>query len=66
MTPQEFEYIQRAMKVLEGPMTSMERIKVQRTMAQILEKSAQQQEEVFCELVDTYMERNRLVDILKS
>ncbi len=66
MTPQEFEYIQRAMKVLEGPMTSMERIKVQRTMAQILEKSAQQQEEVFCELVDTYMERNRLVDILSN
>jgi hypothetical protein len=52
MTPQEFQYIQRAMTALEGPMGASERIKVQRTMAQILERSAQKQEEQLDILVD--------------
>ena len=46
MTPQEFEYIQRAMKALESPMELSERIKVQRTMGQILTKSADHLAEV--------------------
>jgi hypothetical protein len=53
MTPQEFEYIQRAVMALEGPMGAPDRIKIQRTMAQILERSAQQQEEQLDILVDT-------------
>ncbi len=66
MTPEEFEYIRRAVGVLEGTLSAPERIKIQRTMGQILERSAQKQEEAFCELVDNNLERNRLVDILKS
>jgi hypothetical protein len=65
MTPTEFQYIKRAVEALEGSMSVPSRIKVQRTMAQILDRSAQLQEEQFCELVDTNIERNRLVDILK-
>jgi hypothetical protein len=53
MTPTEFEYIQRAVTALEGPLGAPERIKVQRTMAQILERSAQKQEEQLDILVDT-------------
>lgn len=66
MTPTEFEYIQRAMKALEEPLELVQRIKIERTMGQILTRSADKMEEEFCKLVDTNMERNRLVDILKS
>ena len=50
MTPQEFEYIQRAVKALEDPMSLTERIKIERTMAQICGKSATELEK---NLVDT-------------
>ena len=53
MTPQEFEYIKRAVQQLEKPMIVEDRIKLQKTMEQILDKSA------------TKMERD-LVDSLKS
>lgn len=52
MTPSEFEYIQRAIKELEKPLSLMQRIKVQRTMAQILERSAARMEESFVDKVD--------------
>ena len=54
MTPQEFEYIQRAVKALEDPMSITERIKIERTMAQICGKSATELEN---NLVDTIEDR---------
>lgn len=45
MTPQEFEYIKRAVQQLESPLELKDRIKIQRTMAQILERSAEKLEE---------------------
>jgi hypothetical protein len=65
MTPQEFEYIRRAMAALEEGATPMAQIKIKRTMAQILNRSAQLQEDEFCELVDTNIAHNHLVDCLK-
>lgn len=50
MTPTEFEYIQRAVKQLEEPMELRDRIKIQKTMSQILARSAEKLEE---KLVDT-------------
>ena len=50
MTPAEFEYIQRAVKALEQPLELKDRIKVERTMSEILSKSADNLEK---ELVDT-------------
>lgn len=52
MTPSEFEYIQRAIKELEKPLTLMARIKIQRTMAQILDRSAERMAESFINTVD--------------
>ena len=46
MTPTEFAYIQRAVKELEGTLELKDRIKIQRTMAQILERSAEKLEEI--------------------
>ena len=54
MTPQEFEYIQRAVKALEDPMSLIARIKIERTMAQICGKSATELEK---NLVDTIEDR---------
>ena len=65
MTPEEFQYIQRAVEALEAPMSLMERIKVQRTMAQILTRSADKLGDRFVEEVDHRMEVNHLVDLLK-
>ena len=66
MTPQEFEYLKRAMAELEKPPHRLTRAKIMRTMAQILEKNAADYEREFQERVDANMERNRLVDILKQ
>ncbi len=52
MTPTEFEYCQRALKELEKPLSLMQRIKVQRTMAQILNRSAERMEETFVDAVE--------------
>jgi hypothetical protein len=50
MTSQEFEYIKRAVQQLEQPIDIKERIKIQKTMAQILDKSATKMER---DLVDS-------------
>ena len=50
MTPTEFEYIQRAVKQLEGTLELKDRIKIEKTMSQILARSADKLEK---ELVDT-------------
>ena len=54
MTPQEFEYIQRAVKALEEPLSLTARIKVERTMGQILTNSADKLEQI---LVDNIEDR---------
>jgi len=66
MTPEEFNYIRRAVVALEEPMSLMERIKVQRTMAQILTRSADKMGDRFVEEVDHRIEVNHLIDILKK
>jgi len=53
VTPTEFEYIQRAIKELEKPLSLMNRIKIQRTMAQILNRSAERMEESFVDAVES-------------
>ena len=53
MTPQEFEYIQRAVKALEDPeMTDMSRAKVLRTMTQITAKAVENIENKLVDKVD--------------
>lgn len=54
MTPSEFEYIQRAVQELEKPMSLASRIKVERTMSQILGRSADKLEQI---LVDNIEDR---------
>ena len=66
MTPAEFEYIQRAVKSLEGPLEIVQRIKIERTMSQILARSADKLEKQFVDRVDHRMAVNHLVDILKQ
>jgi hypothetical protein len=51
MTPQEFEYIKRAVEKLEKPMVIEDRIKIQKTMAQILERSAEKLERDLVDLL---------------
>jgi hypothetical protein len=52
MTRQEFEYIRRAMEAIESPECStMSKVKIQRTMSQILMRSADRMEQEF---VDRY------------
>jgi hypothetical protein len=50
LTPTEFEYIKRAVQQLEQPLELKDRIKIERTMAQILSRSAEKLEE---DLVDS-------------
>lgn len=50
MTPTEFEYIKRAVQQLEGTLELKDRIKIERTMSQILARSAEKLEE---KMVDT-------------
>jgi len=66
MTPAEFEYIQRAMKELEKPLTLMQRIKVQRTMSQILGRSADRMEEAFGDRVDQNLANAHLMKVLQD
>ena len=73
MTPQEFEYIRRAVEALENPdMTPMAQRKILRTMEQICGKNATDLELNLIGAVDTKIQRNyqdlqnqKLVDILK-
>lgn len=53
MTPTEFDYLHRAMKELNEPLTLATRIKIEKTMSQILARSAAQNEKI---LVDTLAE----------
>ncbi len=45
MTPTEFQYIQRAVQQLEQPLEVKDRIKIQKTMSQILARSAAELEQ---------------------
>ena len=74
MTPQEFEYIQRAVKALEEPdLTEMSRLKVLRVMEHICGKNATDIEQNLIGAVDAKISRNyqdlqnkKLVDILSN
>jgi len=73
MTPQEFEYIRRAVVALENPdMTPMAQRKILRTMEQICGKNATDLELNLIGAIDAKIQRNyqdlqnqKLVDILK-
>ncbi len=52
MTPQEFEYIQRAVRALEEPMSVPARIKIERTMSQILGRSADKLEQILVDKIE--------------
>ena len=52
MTPQEFEYIQRAVKALEDPMNLTARIKIERTIEQICGKSATELEKLLVDKIE--------------
>lgn len=52
MTPEEFEYIKRAITALEEPMSLPARIKIERTMGQILTRSADKLEKILVDKVD--------------
>lgn len=73
MTPQEFEYIRRAVAVLEDPdITPMAQHKILRTVSQICGKNATDIESNLIGDVDAKISRNyqdlqnkKLVDILK-
>ncbi len=74
MTPQEFEYIQRAVKALEDPETTpMAQHKILKTMSQICGKNATDLELNLIGEVDAKITRNyqdlqnqKLVDILSN
>ena len=74
MTPQEFEYIRRAVEALGDPqMTEMGRVKVLRTVSQICGKRATDLEQNLIGAVDAKIQRNyqdlqnqKLVDILSK
>lgn len=74
MTPDEFNYIKRAMEALETmPMTPMAQQKVLRTVEQICGKNATDIEQNLVDAVDAKITRNyqdlqnkKLVDILKK
>lgn len=73
MTPQEFEYIRRAVEALENPeITPMAQRKILRTMEQICGKNATDLELNLIGAIDAKIQRNyqdlqnqKLVDILK-
>jgi hypothetical protein len=67
MSPQEFEYIRRAMEAIESPECSiMSRIKIQRTMSQILMRSADHMEQEFVDRVDQNMANTHLMKVLQD
>jgi hypothetical protein len=74
MTPQEFEYIRRAVEALENPETTpMSQRKILRTMEQICGKNATDLELNLIGAVDAKIQRNyqdlqnkKLVDILSK
>ena len=67
MTPQEFEYIKRAVAALEsGDCTEMSQVKILKTVSQITKSAADRIEYRFVERVEQNMANNFLVDTLKS
>ena len=66
MTPEEFQYIKRAVEALEQPPHLVTRAKILRTISQITARAADQYEREFQDRVEQTMERNRLVDILNK
>ena len=74
MTPQEFEYIKRAVEALETTaMTTMTERKILRTIEQICGKNATDIEQQLTDAVDAKIQRNyqdlqnqKLVDILSK
>ena len=74
MTPQEFQYIQRAMQVLEDPATTpMAQHKIFKTVGQIFDMNARRIEDRMIDRFDELMARNyqdmqnqKLVDILSK
>jgi hypothetical protein len=66
MTPQEFDYLKRAMEALEQPPHRLTRAKIMRTMAQILNKAAAEYEREFQDLVDQNMAHAHLMKVLKD
>ena len=52
MTPAEFEYIQRAVTQLQEPLEVKDRIKIQKTMSQILARSAADLEQILVDTLD--------------
>jgi hypothetical protein len=70
-TPQEFEYIRRAMAALEQEQTAMTQHKILRTISQITGRAADRIEDQLCDSVDAKLARNyqdiqnnKLVDLL--
>lgn len=63
MTPQEFEYIQRAVKALEDPeITPMSQRKILRTVEQICGKNATEIEQNLVDKVDQRLYNTNLTD----
>lgn len=63
MTPQEFEYIQRAVKALEDPeITLMSQRKILRTVEQICGKNATEIEQNLVDKVDERLYNTNLTD----
>ena len=61
MTPQEFEYIQRAVKALEDPETTeMAQAKILRTMSQVCGKSATVIEQKLVDSIEDRLYNNNL------
>jgi hypothetical protein len=52
MTPTEFQYIQRAVQELEKTMSLPSRFKIERTMSQVLARSADQLEKTLVDKIE--------------
>lgn len=62
MSPQEFQYIKRAIEAIEGPdCSTMSKVKIQRTMSQILSRSADLMERSFVDRVDQHMTNSKVL-----
>jgi hypothetical protein len=61
MSPQEFEYIKRAMEAIESPdCSTMSKVKIQRTMSQILSRSADLMERAFVDRVNQNLANSKV------
>jgi len=61
MSPQEFQYIKRAMEAIESPdCSTMSKVKIQRTMSQILSRSADLMERAFVDRVNQNLANSKV------